>query len=125
MTLTLSAAHRVARLNATLAFLAAGSAPARLRIYAGVRGELSTPLVEIPLQTPPGEIVGETLVLTPTADALVMQSGEATWACLINGEETLVLECDVSDPTGAGEVTLPTTTLYAGGTSRLVSAVLG
>lgn len=129
MTLAISLAHHIARLNATLAFMGAGEARARLLIYAGARPALGDApigslLVEMVLMDPPGEVVADTLILTPTEEAMVMVSGVATWARIVNGAGALVLDGDVSDPAGEGEVMLPTTQLYAGGYSRLVSAVL-
>lgn len=131
MTLSISLAHHIARLDATLAFMGAGEARARLLIYAGARPALGDApigslLVEMVLMDPPGDVVADTLILTPTDEAMVMVmvSGVATWARIINGAGALVLDCDVSDPEGEGEVTLPTTQLYAGGYARLVSAVL-
>lgn len=134
MTVTLSAAHNSARLTGTLAFLETGSGPARLRIYAGTRPAsadeapdpvASTLLVEIVLTQPAGTLANALLTLTPADDGLIVSSGNATWARLVNGDDQTAADFDCSDPEGDGEIKLVTTLLYLGGAARMVEAVLG
>lgn len=131
MTVAITPEHNAARLAGTLAFLDAGPAPARLRIYGGTRpaSPSATPtsemLVEIALTQPAGTIAGGLLTLTQQEDGLITASGVATWARLVNGEEVTALDMDCSDPAGAGDVKLASTSLYLGGDARMVSAVLG
>ena len=43
----------------------------------------------------------------------------------VTANNTHAFDCDVSDPSGTGEIQLPNVTLYAGGTTVLVSGTLG
>lgn len=118
------------RLNAVVQFLSRGTESAYVQIYGGVRpalGEAPTGdlLASIPLVDPVGDVEDGLLTVTPTEEALIQTSGEATWARIINGEGELAWDCDVSDLSGMGELRLPVTTLYAGGHTRIVSGLLG
>lgn len=118
------------RLNAVVNFLAIGTENASVRIYSGVRpafgaapsGDLLATLV---LVEPIGDVEGGQLAITPTGEALIETSGAATWARIVNGDGDLAWDCDVSDLGGTGELRLPSTTLYAGGYTRIVSGLLG
>ena len=118
------------RLNAVVNFLAIGTENARVRVYGGVRpafgaapsGDLLATLV---LVEPIGEVEDGQLAITPTGEALIETGGEATWARIVNGDGALAWDCDVSDLNGTGELRLPSTTLYAGGYTRIVSGLLG
>ncbi len=117
------------RLTAVVAFLAMGTSNARIEIYEGTRpvlGEEPTGerLASIVLVEPVGDIKDGVLTLTPTEEAIIETSGEATWARVLNGDGELAWDCDVSDLAGLGELRLPSTTLFAGGFTRLVSGVL-
>lgn len=117
------------RLNAVANFLAIGTANARIDIYDGVRPALgATPsgnrLARIALVEPIGEVEDGVLTMTPTPETLVEISGAATWARVVNGEDALAWDCDVSDLDGSGELRLPSTQLYAGGYTRIVSGRL-
>ena len=123
--------HNEARLAGTLAFLDAGTNPARLRIYGGTRPATpaTTPasamLVEIRLTKPAGTIAGGLLTLTQQEDGLITSTGVATWARLVNGNEVTALDLDCSGTDGDGDVKLASTNLYLGGDARMVSAILG
>lgn len=132
--ISISIAHNEARLNGTLTFMEVGmtgGAVAHLRIYNGVRpangGAVTTLLVDIPLDNPPGTVTPGSGVLNLTSAALplVAATGTASWARCVNAAGAEVFDCDVSDTTGTGEVQLPSTSLFAGGKTSLVSAVLG
>ena len=118
------------RLNAVVNFLAIGTENAHVLIYGGVRpsfgalpsGDL---LATIVLVEPIGEVEDGQLAITPTGEALIETGGEATWARIVNGDGALAWDCDVSDLGGTGELRLPSTTLYAGGYTRIVSGLLG
>jgi len=119
-----------ARLQGVVAFLAAGSGAARVRVYGGVRpafgGEPAGDLLaEIPLMKPAGTVADGLLALGATGEALIVNTGQATWARVVNGQGALAWDCDVSDLNGSGELRLASTTLYAGGFTRLVSGVIG
>ena len=119
-----------ARLQAVVDFLAQGTENATIKIYAGTRpaiggapsGDL---LVSIPLVEPVGAVSGGVLTITSPPEEMVTTSGAATWARVANGDDVVAFDCDVSDEAGSGEITMQTTTLYAGGFARIVSGVLG
>ena len=118
------------RFNAVVNFLSIGTENARVQIYGGKRptfGAMPTGdlLATIVLVEPIGEVKDGRLAITPTGEALIETSGEATWARIVNGDGALAWDCDVSDLNGAGELPLPSTTLYAGGYTRIVSGLLG
>jgi hypothetical protein len=81
--------------------------------------------VTIELDDPAGTIVSPALELEAADDALVLNSGTATWARIVNGNGDHVLDCDVSLAGGGGEVELSQVILFAGGLVALVSATLG
>ena len=118
------------RLNAVVNFLAIGTQNASVRIYSGVRPALGAPptgdlLATIVLVEPIGEVEDGLLSITPTDEALIETGGVATWARIVNGDGALAWDCDVSGLDGTGELRLPSTTLYAGGYTRIVSGLLG
>ena len=131
VTVAITVEHNEARLADTLAFLDAGTNPARLRIYGGTRPATpaTTPasamLVEIRLTKPAGTIAGGLLTLTQQEDGLITSTGVATWARLVNGNEVTALDLDCSGTDGDGDVKLASTNLYLGGDARMVSAILG
>ena len=131
MTVAITVEHNEARLAGTLSFLDAGPNPARLRIYGGTRPATpsATPtsamLVEIKLTKPAGTISGGLLTLTQQEDGLIVNTGTATWARLVNGNDVTALDLDCSDTAGSADVQLASTSLYQGGAARLVSAILG
>lgn len=131
MSVSISLEHNEARLAGTLVFLDAGSEPARLRLYGGTRPAtpamvpVSGLLVEIRLTKPAGSIAEGLLTLTQQADGLILATGVATWARLVNGQEITAMDLDCSGPEGDGDVKLASTQLYLGGDARLVSAILG
>ena len=131
MTVAITVEHNEARLAGTLAFLDAGSNPARLRIYGGTRPETpatlpsSVMLVEIRLTKPAGTVAAGLLTLTQQEDGLITATGIATWARLVNGNDVTALDLDCTGTDGTGDVKLASTNLYLGGDARLVSAILG
>ena len=107
------------RLQGVITFLALGAEQARAHLYAGPRpgfGEAPQGplLASIVLTEPLGTVVDGVLEVAPTNEALILTTGEATWARIVNGSGDLVLDCGVSDPAGSGEVKLPGTTLAVG-----------
>lgn len=118
------------RLQGVNAFLAAGTPNAYADIFDGVRpafkqagaGKL---LVRIPLVKPFGTVPGNgTLVVSATPEVMIGDTGIATWARVCNGDNVVGWDCDVSDLDGSGQLKLASTTLYAGGMTRIVSGVL-
>jgi len=132
MTITISTEHRDARLIGTRDFLDAGTGNAKIQIYdnSGARpgNGLATTcvlLTEIELDKPCGTVSGGLLTLTSSDTPLVQATGDALWARVVTANNTHAFDCDVSDPSGTGEIQLPNVTLYAGGTTVLVSGTLG
>ena len=118
------------RLNAVLAFLSAGTANAWAEIYDGVRPALGgSPagnlLACIVLMEPLGSVANGLLTVDPTNEVMIAHTGQATLARIVNGTGALAWDCDVSDLNGTGELRLPSTMLYAGGFTRIVSGLLG
>lgn len=118
------------RLNGVIAFLAGGAENARAHIYSDVRPALgATPngtlLASIVLMEPLGTVADGLLTITPTDEVMIVNTGQATWARVVNGNGSVAWDCDVSDLNGTGELRLPSTTLYAGGYTRIVSGLLG
>jgi hypothetical protein len=131
--IALSTAHAAERaaaaLQATLAALDAGTTGASIALYATTRpavGDVpgAEPLAIITLPQPAGAIEAGVLTLAPVGDALIMSTGVAAWARVSENGATL-FDCDVSDTTGTATIRLATTQLYAGGSVRLASGVLG
>ena len=109
-----------------LPFLDSGPAAASLLIYAGERpatgaSASSSPLAVIGLAKPAGTVsAAGVLTLIVPRDGLILISGTPTWARMLNGAGDVAFDADVGI-----EVILSQTQFFAGGTARLVSAVLG
>ena len=82
-------------------------------------------LASIVLMEPLGSVANGLLTVDPTNEAMIGHTGQATWARIVNGNGALAWDCDVSDLHGTGELRLPSTLLYAGGFTRIVSGLLG
>lgn len=118
------------RLQGVITFLALGTEQARAHVYAGPRPSFGAPpqgplLASIVLAEPLGTVVDGVLEVAATNEALILTTGEATWARIVNGQGALAWDCDASDLEGASELRLPTTTLYAGGYTRILTGLLG
>lgn len=128
--ITISAELNEFRLNAVNEFLASGTQNARADIYDGVRPALGgaptgTLLASILLIKPLGIVANGLLSVSTTDEALIINTGQATWARIQNGNDVLAWDCDISDLNGTGELRLSSTMLYAGGYTRIVSGLLG
>jgi hypothetical protein len=122
----ISSAFNEARLQGVINFLAQGTANAYVEVYEAPRPALGDPasgnlLVRVMLEEPVGTLAAGALTLTPTAEGLILVTGQAAWARVKNGDDALAWDCDVSDLNGSGELKMPTTQLYAGGFTRIVS----
>ena len=118
------------RLQGVITFLALGTEQARAHVYAGPRPGIGEApqgplLASIVLAEPLGTVVDGVLEVAPTNEALILTTGEATWVRIVNGNGALAWDCDASDLNGTGELRLPTTTLYAGGYTRILTGLLG
>jgi hypothetical protein len=130
--LSISVSHNEARLTGSRDFLDTGTGAAKIQIYdnsaprpANGAGASSALLAEITLDKPCGTVSSGALTLTASATSLVQRTGVALWARVVTASGAHAFDCDVSATGGSGEVWLPSTQLYAGGTTLLVSAVLG
>lgn len=123
--------HNEFRLAGTLGLLNTGTGNAGFWLFGNTRAASvndapgAAPLATILLDDPAGVIGSGVLTLTPGDDALVSVSGVALWARCFNGDGDTVFDCDVSDSAGTATVKLPSTSLFAGGVTRLFSGVLG
>lgn len=131
MTIEISTPHNSARLQGTLNFLDTGPANARIQIFGGTRpasvndAPAAAPLVEIELTKPAGTVTSGILTLTAAEDGLILTTGVAVWARVINGADATAFDCDAGEGVGPWEVQLAQVTLLAGGEAKLVSALLG
>ena len=129
MTLEISLEHQTARTAASLAFASNGTGGGKVSFYAS-SDYTGTPLVEVLLADPPGEIVDGLIVLAqaePTGD-LIAVSGSAASAVWSNAAGEMVARGLVTDETGVGPFKVQGTTgtaLYAGGRMVLGVTALG
>lgn len=132
--IVLSATHAAQRaaaaLQATLNALDSGPTGATtIAIYATARpavgdAPVGDPLATFTLPKPAGAIDAGVLTLAQVDDAFITATGIAVWARVsVNG--ATLFDCDVSDTAGTATIRLATTQLYAGGSVRLASGVLG
>ncbi len=124
-----AAERAAAALQATLMALNSGTTGATIDIYATARPAIGdapggSPLATFTLPKPAGTISAGLLTLNPVDDALIMGTGVAVWA-RVSANGATVFDCDVSDTAGTATIRLATTQLYAGGSVRLASGVLG
>ena len=135
MILTISAEHNDARLQGSLNFLHTGGTPV-IDFYAGARpssgGTPSGALIgTIDLPNPCATLTGHALVFVCPQDGVAVSSGTPTWARVRNGGGAHAMDIDViavADIGAAGDsyLALSSTTIYAGGTIRLISpSVIG
>ncbi len=131
--IVLSATHAAYRaeaaLQATLTALNSGATGADIDIYGTARQTITDvpggpPLATFTLPKPAGTIAMGLLTIGATIDALVMFTGIALWA-RVSVDGATLFDCDVSDTAGTATIRLATTQLYAGGSVRLASGVLG
>ena len=126
MTLTISTAHRHARLQASIDFADTGVANSQIRLYDAA----DTLLVSMVLAKPCGSIVSDAIVLEqadPSGDQITT-GGSAVWAIWVNGDDEVVAEGDVTDTAGDGPFKVSGTTgtlLYAGAFAILGLTALG
>lgn len=128
--IAISSALADARLAAVVGFMQTGSGSATANIYDGARpasggvpaGNL---LASIEFASPIGSVSAGVLTITPTAESLIAASGEGSWARILNANGDFAWDCNVSDQAGTGELKLASTTLYAGGSTRIVSGAIG
>lgn len=117
----ISAAHALARLQATLAFADSGTEPATISLY-DANEQL---LVNLTLTKPCGQIVeGSHLLLTQANGGgdMILASGLAAIGVWSSGEGQLIGRGLVTDEAGAGHFKLLGSTgtqLYAGGKAIL------
>ena len=130
--ITISAPHSQARLTGTQMYIDTGPGVAKFALYATPRVAIdvlpmSAAVVEIPLSVPCGTVSSNGLALTQGDDGLIMTTAVVQWARLFNRSGDTVADFDIradTDPVENGELSITSTTLYAGGIARLTSAHL-
>lgn len=130
MALALTTALRNAHLDGITAAIDAGAGPGLLEIYDGVRpasgGATTTLLGTLTFSDPaaPAATGGVLTFSAITEDSSADASGTATWARVTDSTGAWVMDMDVSESGGGGEIILNTTTIAAGGPIRVDSATL-
>jgi hypothetical protein len=126
-----STACMEAALQGRLAFLDSSPEPARLRVFEAPRpadidqapeGEC---LCEIALTQPAGTVTNGALTLIAQGEGLILRTGIAAWVRVVNGQDVTAFDLDASEEVGTGEAKFTSVQLYAGGSLRLTSLVLG
>jgi hypothetical protein len=131
MTITITPELNDARLGAVIGFLDTGTGNSAIQIYGGTRPDtpadapVASALVSIQLTKPAGSVSNGTLLLTASSPGLIMVSGVATWARVVNGAGEVAFDCDAGQGVGAHAVQLVQSSLLAGGDAKLTSAILG
>lgn len=131
MSIATTSALNSARLQAVADFLDTGTGHAAVQVYGGTRATStdaapgSAMLVSITLAKPCGVVADGVLTLASAGNALITNSGTATWARVVNGAGSTAFDCDAGEGAGAWEIQLVQGFLYAGGDAALQSAVLG
>lgn len=129
--ITLSPEHWAARMRGTLELLNEGGTDPFIRVYDGVRAATTAEapsgvlLASVPLARPAGILTGAVLTLRlAEVSGLVVTTGEASWARVINGAGVVVFDCDIGSGPGPWEITINKTRLLLGGYCQIISAVL-
>lgn len=132
MTLRVSEAVLNARYDGgVMQYLDTGSEPARLRIYSGTKpatlgGTITgTLLHEVPFTKPCGTVADGVLSLEQGGTPLILATGNASWAMIVNGNTAVAMDMNCSLLGEGGECQMPTLSLYEGGTVIVVLAELG
>lgn len=83
-------------------------------------------LAVIQLNRPAGTVNGSgQLVLEPLEDGLILAGGVAQWCRVLTGDGDFCFDMDAGAVGDDAEAIFSSTTLYAGGSVRLVSCILG
>lgn len=115
-----------------LAYIDQGPAPAAIYVFGDTRAAsiatpaASAPLCIITLAAPSGTVdAGGALSLEQLEDGLILAGGLATWCRVFNGDGAPCFDMDAGMEGSGAAAIFTTTTLYAGGSLRLLSCVLG
>lgn len=122
------------RLLGTRTAMDTGTSPATLAIYGSARvGPLeaptTAPLAVLNLTNPSGTVdIDDGYIITADGFAMITLTGDAVWGRFTsrNGNTIMDMNCRAVDdpPEIIGEIVLPRRTLYAGGTTTLVSCII-
>lgn len=130
MALALTTALRNAHLDAIATAIDAGAGAGVIKIFAGVRpasgGAETTLLGTCTFSDPcaPAAAGGVLTFSAITEDSAADADGTATWARAEDSVGTWVMDMDVSESGGGGEIILNTVTIVTGGPIRIDSASL-
>lgn len=132
MTIKLSTVVRQNRAQVLADAIDGGATPGKLRIYDGTRPAFGVPpvpgsqdlLAELTFSSPPeASVTNGVLVFNSIAqDASADDSGTATWARIVNGDNTVIMDMDVTTTAGSGDVKLNSVDIIQGGPVSIVSA---
>ncbi len=131
MTVRVTQGHNEARLAATRDQLDTGAGGAHIQIRSGSKptnvGDAATGtlLAAFELTKPCGTIASNVLTLTVVSDAIILASGTPGYARWVDGDGNVVMDTDVSLPSGSAEVRLSSMTFTADSLVTLLSAQLG
>jgi hypothetical protein len=123
--------HNERRLAGTRDSLDIGIANGGIQIRSGSKptnvGDVATGtlLAAFELTKPCGTIASNVLTLTVVSDAIILASGTPGYARWVDGDGNVVMDTDVSLPSGSAEVRLSSMTLTADSLVTLLSAQLG
>lgn len=122
---------KVAAMEGRLARLSAGVDNATILSYGTTRPAAGDPpggpvLAVITLTDPAGSVNNTTgaLTLTPSGEALILNTGVALWCRVLNGDGAFCFDMDAGEDGSGAEAIFTDTQLYAGGSLTLVSCVL-
>lgn len=123
---------RAAANQGRLAYIDRGPVPASIYVFGDARAAnistpaASSPLCIIMLATPAGAVnTAGALSLEQLDDGLILAGGLARWCRVFNGDGGACFDMDAGMAGSGAEAIFTTTTLYAGGSLRLLSCVLG
>lgn len=117
-----------ARSQVVLNAIDAGSGNGKIKFYsatkptAGAAITDQTLIATVLFTDPCGVISSGTLTFSFDDDVLVGEGGTITWCRFTDSDDNYVLDGDVTDINGDGMIKIDFTTVYTGGTIRVLSA---
>ena len=110
--------------------LNAGSGAAKIRIYDGTQATNANTaigaqvlLAELPCTDPaaPASATGTLTFSAITNDSSADATGTATWARVLDSDNNVIFDCDVTNTAGSGTLKLNTTSIVSGGPVAITS----
>lgn len=128
-----SAANKIAKHNATIALIDAGSGAGKIQFFSGSRTAIDATVTavlvaELLLTKPSGTVGAGGLSLTPNGAGQAVGTGRIDWARVVDSDNSPVFSGVVlasSDPAAASaDFIIDDVNVFSGGLINLVSAVL-